>query len=307
MIKLAPLAFLLFWSVAHADTIPKASGNDSRIGIADFKDDEVYSILVAKGTVTRIILSPGETVLKSGTGFPSSCTATSEWCIEAEKGTDQIWVKPLTGATANNLELQTTRGNYSIRFVVAPGAEKARSVFYRVMFRHPISLPSATRLALPTPQIETNQATASFTTDHLKISPDAVVLTPQVRNYNYSKKHAPDAADLVPSVVFDDGRFTYLRFEKSQEVPSVFMHGPDGAEVRVATHSERLSGSPEHPEDKVERDYMVVQRISRKLTLRLGAAVIELINNKFDAKGIETLNGTTTDKLVRDDKKDDKS
>jgi type IV secretion system protein VirB9 len=306
MSKFVPLALLLCWAVAQADTIPKASPRDPRIGIADFKDDEVYSILVAKGTVTRIILAPGETVLKSGTGFPASCTTTSEWCIEAEKGADQIWVKPLTGATANNLELQTTRGDYSIRFVVAPGAEKAKAVFYRVIFRHPIALLGATRLALPTPQIENDQPAASSPAAQAKSSPDAVVLTPQVRNYDYSKKHTPDAADLAPSVVFDDGRFTYLRFEKAQEVPSVFMYGPDGAEVRVATHSERLAGSPEHPEDKVERDYLVVQRISRKLTLRLGAAVIELINNKFDSKGIETLNGTTTEKLVRDDKKDDK-
>jgi type IV secretion system protein VirB9 len=297
---------LLIGSFAYGDTIPRASPNDPRIGIADYVEDEVYSILVAKGTVTRIVLSPGETVLKSGTGFPAACAASGEWCIEAEKGADQIWVKPLTGATANNLELQTTRGNYSLRFVVAPGAEKARSVFYRVIFRHPIALPAATRLSMPLPlpseSIELPPAKSDKKTD----KPSEVVLTPMVRNYDYSKKHLPEASDLVPSVVFDDGRFTYLRFEKAQEVPSVFAFGPDGAEVRVATHSERLAASPDHPEERVERDYLVVQRVSRKFVLRLGAAVIELINNKFDAKGIETLNGTTTGKLVRDDKRDGK-
>lgn len=297
---------LLFGSGVHADTIPNASPNDPRIGIADFKADEVYSILVAKGTVTRIILSPGETVIKSGTGFPAACSAKAEWCIEAEKGADQIWVKPLTGATANNLELQTTRGDYSLRFVVAPGAEKAKAVFYRVIFRHSVALPSETRLSMPLP-IDTTSTAAGIpqsSTSTEKFSD--IVLTPQVRNYDYSKKHQPEAADLAPSVVFDDGRFTYLRFERAQEVPSVFAFGPEGTEVRVATHSERLAGSPDHPDDKVERDYLVVQRVSRKFVLRLGAAVIELINNKFDAKGIETLNGTTTEKLIREDKKGDK-
>jgi type IV secretion system protein VirB9 len=304
MKTIALFVALLWGGVACGDTIPKASQNDPRIGIADFKPDEVYSIFVAKGTVTRIVLSPGETVVKSGTGFPAACAANSEWCIEAEKGADQIWVKPLTGATANNLELQTTRGDYSLRFIVSPGAEKAKSVFYRVMFRHPVALPPMTRLSMPLPA-DTN---TSDTTPNLQLAvkPSEIVLTPQIRNYNYSKKHNPDAADLVPSVVFDDGRFTYLRFEKSQEVPSVFAVSADGSEVRVATHSERLAGSPDHPDDKVERDYLVVQRVSRKLVLRLGAAVIELINNKFDANGIETLNGTTSEKLVREDKRDEK-
>ena len=300
MKKITPLV-LLWCAVAQCDTIPKASPHDSRIGIADYKPDDVYSISVARGTVTRIILGPGESVIKSGTGFPAGCTATSEWCIEAEKGADQIWVKPLSGATANNLELQTTRGDYSFRFVVAPGAEKAKAVFYRVIFRHPVTLPSDTRLAMPIPSDQSGTPTLFAAA---QTRPDELVLTPKVRNYNYSKKHLPDAADLAPSVIFDDGRFTYMRFERAQEVPSVFAFGSDGEEVRVATHSERLAGSAEQPDDKVERDYLVVQRVSRKFVLRLGAAVIEIINNKFDPKGIETFNGTTTNKLVREEKKD---
>lgn len=306
--KTMTLSLALLWSgVACCDTIPKASANDPRIGIADFKPDEVYSIAVAKGTVTRIILSPGETVIKSGTGFPAACASSGEWCIEAEKGADQIWVKPLTGATVNNLELQTTRGDYSLRFVVSPGAEKAKTVFYRVIFRHPVALPAMARLSMPLPSDATDSKDSKSTPNTSPTErPGEIVLTPKVRNYNYSKKHQPDAADLVPSVVFDDGRFTYLRFEKSQEVPSVFAFSADGSETRVATHAERLAESPDHPEDKVERDYLVVQRVSRKFVLRLGAAVIELINNNFDAKGIETLNGTTSEKLVRQDKVDEK-
>ena len=294
----------------HADTIPGASPHDDRIGYADYKPDEVYSIIVAKGVVTRLILGAGETVVKSGTGFPAACLSGQEWCIEAEKGADQIWVKPLTGATSNNLEMQTTRGDYSIRFVVASGAEKAKGVFYRVIFRHPVALPPV-RLAMPTPSDSedsnpiTSQRQQAQRSAKSETSASDIVLTPQVRNYDFSKKHTPDAGDLAPSVVFDDGRFTYLRFERSQEVPAVFAVAPDGSEVRVATHSERLAGDPEHPDSKVERDYLVIQRVARKFILRLGAAVIEIINNKFDAKGVETLDGTSTDKLVRDDKKDE--
>lgn len=298
----------LLAGMSHADTIPQASLKDPRIGIVDYTPHDVYTIGVARGTVTRIILGLGESIVKGGTGFPANCTTPSEWCIEAASGSDQIWVKPLTGATINNLELQTSRGDYSFRFVVVDSAEKAIGVFYRVIFRHPLVLPSTTQLALPPapPTVIPVAAQEPISRQASGTRSQDLVLRPKVRNYNYSKRHLPDAADLAPSVIFDDGRFTYLRFEKSQEVPSVFAYSADGSEGRVAVHSERLSGDPAMPDAMVEHDYLVVQRVARRFVLRLGAAVIEILNNGFDAKGIETHNGTTSEDLIREDKRDGK-
>lgn len=307
--KVALLALLaaLASALALADAVPAPSPKDPRIGIVDYSSEEVYSIVVARGVATRITLGAGEAIIDSGTGFVSNCEPPAEWCIKAEKGTNQIWVKPLTGATANNLELHTTRGDYSFRFVVDPKAEKSNAVFYRVIFRHPVVLPPVP-LALPTADASSTAASTSKATD--KPQADATptsgrkpeFLTPRVRNYDYSRTDSPATRDLAPTVVFDDGRFTYLRFEKGQEVPAVFAIGVDGSEMRVTTHAERLAPDLSRPDDKVERDYLVVQRVARKLVLRLGAAVIEITNNKFDPKGVETYNGTTTDRLVREDK-----
>ena len=284
---------------AYADSIPKPSPRDPRIGIVDYAPDDVYTVNVARGVLTRIVLGQGEQILESGTGFLANCEPTVEWCIKAEKGQNQIWVKPYSSATFNNLELQTSRGDYSFRFVVVKGAETAKDVFYRVFFRHPVALEPG-RFSLPLVAKEPDRIEPSPLA--LQETKPSEYLTPPVRNYDYARKNLPAAQDLVPTVIFDDGRFTYMRFEKAQEVPTVFAVGLDDVETRVATHSERLAGDPERPEDKVERDYLVVQRIARKFVLRLGALVIEVINNKFDPKGIETFNGTTTDKLTRGDK-----
>lgn len=313
-VLLAAVCPLLWTGQACADNIPKASPHDPRIGITDYASDDVYTVAVAKGVLTRIVLGSGEQILESGTGFIATCEAPAEWCIKADKGQNQIWVKPFSSATMNNLELQTTRGDYSFRFLVAKGAEEAKDVFYRVVFRHPLALDAA-RFALPLGNKEAASYTSatSPTATSVVMPPSAATdmkpslknlgfLTPAVRNYDYSRKNTPEARDLAPSVVFDDGRFTYFRFEKAQEVPTVFALGLDGNELRVATHSERLAGDPEHPDDKVERDYLVVQRVARKFEMRLGALVIEVINNRFDSRGIETYNGTTTDKLVREEK-----
>ncbi len=125
---------------------------------------------------------------------------------------------------------------------------------------------------------------------------------PIVRNANYSKQTAADSEEIAPSVVFDDGRFTYFRYPKNREIPAIFAIGPVGEEIRVNIHSARLSADPENPKARVTNDYLVVQRLSKKFILRLGSAVVNILNEEFDANGIETWNGTTTPNLVRKNK-----
>jgi type IV secretion system protein VirB9 len=125
---------------------------------------------------------------------------------------------------------------------------------------------------------------------------------PMVRNANYSKQTTPKSEEIAPSVVFDDGRFTYFRYPKNREIPAIFAIGPAGEEIRVNTHAARLSADPENPKARVTNDYLVVQRLSKKFILRLGTAVVNIINEDFDSYGIETWNGTTTPKLIRQNK-----
>jgi type IV secretion system protein VirB9 len=75
----------------------------------------------------------------------------------------------------------------------------------------------------------------------------------------------------VPTLVFDDGRFTYLRFPGNREVPAVFHVLGDGSETLVNA--------------RMEDDLLVVDRVSRKLMLRAGSAVVGLWNDAFDLDG----------------------
>ncbi len=306
-IKLKHLV-LLFCSTAcihaAAESSPTPSPRDTRIGFLDYVPDDVFVIRVALGVATRIILPPGESITDTGFGFPAACSgSTSEWCITAEKGDSQIWVKPFPGATSNNFELRTSAGDYSFHFVVRDSAlkktgtpsELARDVFYRVIVRRPAPLPTIVTM----PDAKTKSVEAQVRTP-----PPPKYAAPKLRNYSYSKKSGGNI-DIEPSVVFDDGRFTYLRFDKSQEIPAPFIIGPDGSETRVPIHSTRLSGTAEQPDDPVEHDYMVLHRVAPAIVLRLGSATAELINNQFDKKGVETYNGTTDSEFIRIEKESD--
>ncbi|MEO7007954.1 MAG: TrbG/VirB9 family P-type conjugative transfer protein, partial [Caldimonas sp.] len=98
------------------------------------------------------------------------------------------------------------------------------------------------------------------------------------------------SGDIVPSLVFDDGRFTYLRFSGNREVPAVFNVLADGSETLVNT--------------RMEGDLLVVDRVSRQLMLRSGAAVVGLWNEAFDPEGVPPQDGTTVPGVRRELKAD---
>ena len=86
-------------------------------------------------------------------------------------------------------------------------------------------------------------------------------------------------------LVFDDGRFTYLRFPGNREIPAVFHVLGDGSETLVNA--------------RMEGDLLVVDRVSRRLVLRAGSAVVGLWNDAFDSEGRPPIHGTTVPGLQR--------
>jgi type IV secretion system protein VirB9 len=108
---------------------------------------------------------------------------------------------------------------------------------------------------------------------------------PQVMNTQYSVAEGAGSQDIVPTLVFDDGRFTYLRFPGNREIPAVFHVLGDGSETLVNA--------------RMEEDLLVVDRVSRRLMLRAGSAVVGLWNEAFDLDGKPPGDGTTVPGVQR--------
>jgi type IV secretion system protein VirB9 len=101
-----------------------------------------------------------------------------------------------------------------------------------------------------------------------------------VRNGHYSLQVLDKGEDAAPSLVFDDGRFTYFEFGGAREVPAIFAYGSDDAPTRVNWH--------------MQGNLVVVERTARRFTLRLGDAVAGVFNEAFDPVGLETPNATVS-------------
>jgi len=308
---LATGVILAAFSLAHGAGVPEASPNDPRIRVIPYKANDVTVIRVQRGTVTRIMLERDEKIEIPVVGLSSDCKSEiDEWCISAIVGSNQIFVRPRDNASRNNMELHTNKRDYSFAFQVVDESKVSRGkradsevAFFRVIFDYPRPKPltenmsGADRAAAVDALLQRVDMSAARPIPQ-QVDPD-YGMTPvqrlkaegiQIRNTNYSKQVLERGEDAEPTMVFDDGRFTYFEFPGAREIPAVFAHGSDGEPTRVNWH---MNGN-----------FVVVQRTASKFTLRLGDAVVGIFNEAFDRTGIETPTSTVSPAVVREIKGD---
>lgn len=267
-----------------------AQAADPRLREVTYDARAVVTVPVRRGVVTHVVLSPDESITEVGAGLGGDCAkAEAVWCIAAQPGGRNLFVKPKSAASApNNLAIVTDRRTHSFRFVVLGDAD-ARLPVYRLVVRPPVTAvarpvaptpaaPTALLMALPPPPAPPAPPPEAIVAERLTASP-------QVVNSAYSIAEGTNSEDIVPTLVFDDGRFTYLRFPGIREVPAAFHVLGDGSESLVNT--------------RMEGDLLVVDRVSRRLMLRAGMAVVGVWNEAFDIEGAPPRGGTTVPGVER--------
>ena len=147
---------------------------------------------------------------------------------------------------------------------------------YRLQVMAPKAAPPAVRRESP---VATAPAIVLPDPPQAELLATRLKAVPEVVNGAYSLAEGSGSADIVPSLVFDDGRFTYLRFPGNRELPAVFHVLGDGSETLVNT--------------RMEGDLLVVDRVSRRFMLRAGQAVVGIWNDAFDIDGRPPIQGTT--------------
>jgi type IV secretion system protein VirB9 len=130
--------------MAHAADGTNAASNDARVRIVTYMPNEVTVVRVQQGVVTRIILEPAEKIEIASVGMSSDCKReVDEWCISANPGSSQIFVRPRDNARENNMELHTNKRDYSFKFeVIETRVSRGKGTapelpFFRVVFDYP--------------------------------------------------------------------------------------------------------------------------------------------------------------------------
>jgi type IV secretion system protein VirB9 len=253
---------------------------DPRLREVVYDPRAVVTVPVKRGIVTLVVLDADEAITEVAAGLGGDCTkADSAWCVAAQPGGRNLFVKAKsTASAANTLAVVTDRRTHAFRFVVLADADPKPPV-YRLVVKAPARAAPASRLALRDMAPLVALPAVPPPPPPQQIVAERLQARPQVMNTQYSIAEGDGSQDIVPTLVFDDGRFTYLRFPGNREVPAVFHVLGDGSETLVNA--------------RMEDDLLVVDRVSRRLMLRAGSAVVGLWNEAFDLDGKPPGDGTT--------------
>jgi type IV secretion system protein VirB9 len=99
-------------------------------------------------------------------------------------------------------------------------------------------------------------------------------------NAAYSIEVVHETEDIRPRDVFDDGRFTFMRFPGNLPIPAIYKSVPGSSEERLVN-------------SHMEGEYVVLEGLSGLWNLRLGSTVLGVFNDAYHSEGRGADSGTT--------------
>lgn len=255
---------------------------DPRLREVVYDERAVVEVAVRRGSVLHIALDDDEAIGDVASGLNSDCAKPdAPWCIAAAPGARHLFIKAKsTAGAANNLIVVTDRRSHTFRFSVLADTDPQPGL-YQLTIKAPVKRPAAKATPDPVPEavMPPEPPPREIVAQRLQAA------SPSVVNANYAIAEGTGSDDIAPTLVFDDGRFTYFRFPANREVPAVFHVLGDGSETVVNS--------------RMEGDLLVVDRVSRLLMLRAGQAVVGVWNEAFDLDGAPPADGTTVPGVQR--------
>jgi type IV secretion system protein VirB9 len=301
-----PTLLLLGAVLATAAIDIRAAG----IHEVEYSPRAIIDVTVARGVALLIQLPEADVIRFAGVGRASDCNRPEDnWCVSTPQDTNLVFIKAKTRASGtNNLELVTaTNRKYSFRLNLGDERSATQRLVIRPAGRGPSmpmaapasgTLPAAGRAdargaapdgwpsmppSLPVPALYAGRAAPP---SEANVLAERLAAGPRIVNASYSLAIGARSEDIVPTAVFDDGLFTYLRLPGNREIPAVFHVAADGQETLTNT--------------RMESDLLVVDRVSRSMRLRLGDQVVSVINEAFDLEGRSVnATGVTVDGVER--------
>lgn len=266
----AVILVALSFQAAFAAQTPRGTKYDARIQYTDYNTDNVVNIRTRVGEVSMVQLGADETVNDegdSGLGMGDGAA----WHLNV-RGRN-VFFKPKAEQPDTNLIIASTKGRiYTFRLHTA---KQGQPTTYVLRFRYPEEETARHRVE----RMKADKAAALLNRYGLDVQSAAQ------QNHNYWGR---GDKTLAPSEMFDNGRFTFLRYSNSKDLPAVFRVNTDGSEAAVNSH--------------IDGDTLVIHETARHFVLRLGKSVLGIENRSFRPEGQFNKTGTTENGTVRMEK-----
>lgn len=248
------LTWILYAAIAAVAALP-GYAQAQVVDEYEYKADQVYVIRTALGITTQVELSPHEEVLDYSTGFSTG------W--ELTRRDNVFYLKPKNVDVDTNMVIRTAMHTYIFELKVVAtdwtSLEQAKraGVQYKVAFTYP----SDTEFAPKTAKQE-------------ELVPELSTMLEKDRAYNFDYDYATRTkqAWLIPTTVYDDGQFTYIRMSDLKSFPT--------GNFPAVFGRERRDGEDFVVNTTVEKNTLVVHGTYPYLVIRHGKNVVGLRRNK---------------------------
>lgn len=243
IIWIALLSLMSFEALAVRES--RATPIDHRIRIMVYSPDDVFKFTGYYNYQASIEFAADEQVQSISMGD------TTSWQIVPSG--NRIFLKPIEHDATTNMTLITNKRTYYFE-LYADEAQDIRDpdMVFNVKFIYPDE--------------EDTDNFKTYATSSSSEMPD--LEHPENYNFNYS---ISGHEDIAPIKIFDDGQFTYLQFrDRNNQIPAVFAVDPDLKEEIVNYRS-----------SKSDANLVIVERVYKKLSLRLGKKVVCIFNEAF--------------------------
>ena len=221
-------------STASATQAPHPGRLDPRIRTVFYDPDQVVQLKGDLGYQMTIEFGSDEKIENVAIGDALA------WQVTPNKKATLLFLKPLNDRAETNMTVITDRRRYAFQLIArrpAPVREQA----YVVRFLYPpVPLPPPPPPPPPPPG------------------------PPEMKNRAYS--YTGSRASL-PSLVFDDGKFTYFKWPENTSTPALFLVAADGTES-LANYG-------------VRDGYQIVEQLAPRFVLRNGKEVTYVINDAW--------------------------
>ncbi len=245
------LAGVLFFAVFCVAPVVKAEVVHEYV----YDPGRIYQVRTGLGITTQIELSPSEKILDYSTGFSNG------WDLTRRENV--FYLKPKNVDVDTNMMIRTATHSYILELkVVATDwrtleQAKQAGVHYKVTFKYPNDT-EFTAKAEEVPQIST------------AIEKD--------RSYNFKYDYSTNRAIrtkqswLLPTSVYDDGQFTYVKMSDLKDIPT--------GNFPAIFARERENGEDFVVNTTVENNTIIIHGIYPYLVIRHGKNVVGLRRSK---------------------------
>ncbi|QKF77296.1 P-type conjugative transfer protein VirB9 [Arcobacter defluvii] len=284
------LIYFLTITILFAIEVPKSTVFDKRVVYTDFNKDDVFQIYAKNGYTTVIQFADDERILDMASGFSNgwdfqdrrnfifikpkayeSTFAVDEYG-ETVKKTTIIEPTPIEWKT--NLIVLTNKREYI--FNLDLNVEK--NSFFKFTFNYPLE-------KLKKEDIKQQLAKAESEKQDIQVELNRTAVP---RNWDYYMNINPESESIAPSFAYDDGLFTYLGFDNTKDMPSIFLY-----------ENEKESILNTHVKKEGNYDVLVIQKTAKQMILRSGKRIIGILNKSFGVNPLEDFKNTNSPNIER--------